>query len=122
MSVVINYKNNSLKPKFGNLIFFVNEKFSLSILKRYLTKSENETIADLLKSHNLQKKIISIELNSKKKFFLISVKSNINSSHIENLGAEFFDYLKDVKQREFFINSSVLPYKLKNFIGYFLHD
>ena len=39
MNVNISYKNNSSKIKPGNLIFFVDEKFSLSGLKKYFTKT-----------------------------------------------------------------------------------
>ena len=121
MSIVINYKNNSSKSKLGNLIFFVDEKYSLSALKMYFTKSENKFIGDVLKSQNLKKKIISFDLSSKKRIFLVSVKKNIKNSQIENLGAEFFNYLKDVKNKEFQINSDVVPIYLKNFLGNFLH-
>ena len=121
MSIKITYKNETSKSKFNNLVFFVNEKYNLLSLKRYFAKSEYEFICDLLKSQNLTKKIISFHLNANKKIFLISVKTNIKSSQIENLGAEFFNYLKDVKQKEFQINSDLVPVKLKNFVGYFLH-
>ncbi|WP_440633938.1 leucyl aminopeptidase [Candidatus Pelagibacter sp. HIMB1485] len=121
MNVVINYKNNSLKSKVGNLIFFVDEKHSLSGLKIHFTKSENEFINNILKSQNLKKKIISFDLSSKKKIFLISIKKNIKNSKIENLGADFFNYIKDIKNKEFHIISDAVPIKLKNFLGYFLH-
>ena len=67
MSIIISYKNSLSKAKNGNLIFFVDEKYSLSGLKKYFTKSENEFIEDLIKSKNLSKKIISFDLSSKKK-------------------------------------------------------
>ena len=121
MSVVINYKNNSSKSKLGNFIFFVDEKYSLSRLKVHFTKSENEFISDVLKSQNLKKKIISFDISSKKKIFLISIKRDIKNSQIENLGAEFFNYLKDFKNKEFQIISDAVSIKLKNFLGYFLH-
>ena len=121
MSIVISYKNNLSKNKFCNFIYFVDEKFNLSSLSKYFTKSENKIIIDLLKSQNLTKKIISFDLSSKKKIFLVSINSDITSSEMENLGAKFFIYLKDIKQRAFQINSDVMPTKLKSFVGYFLH-
>ena len=36
MSIKINYKKNLSKIKFGNLIFFVDEKYNLSGLKNIL--------------------------------------------------------------------------------------
>ena len=121
MSIAISYKKNLSKVNFGNFIFFVDEKYTLSDLSKFFTKNDNKFIGDVLKSQNLSKKIISLDLSSKKKIFLISLKKNIKSSEVENLGARFFDYLKDVKQTEFLINSDSVPRKIKNFVGYFLH-
>ena len=121
MSITVSYKKNLSKNKVGNLIFFVDEKYSISVLNKYFSKIENRFIGDILKSQNLSKKIVSFDLSSKKKIFLISVKKNVKSSEVENLGAEFFNYLKDIKIKEFQINSEAVPIKLKNFLGYFLH-
>jgi leucyl aminopeptidase len=121
MSVVISYKNKVSNTKFGNLIFFVNEKFNLKVLKKYFNKNENEFITDVIKSQNLSKKIISFDLNSKKKIFLISINNNANLSQVQNLGAEFFNYLKNFKQKEFQLNSDIVPIKEKNLVGHFLH-
>ena len=118
MSIFISYKNKSSKAKTSNFIFFVDEKFSLTGLKKHFTDNENGFINDVIKSQNLSKKIISFDINSKKKIFLISVKSIINLSQVENLGAEFFNYLKDIKQKEFIIDSDVNASKLKDFVGY----
>jgi leucyl aminopeptidase len=121
MSLVINYKNTSSKTKSGNLIFFVDEKYTLSGLTKYINKTEKDFIQDVLKSKDLTKKIISFDLNSKKKILLISIKTNISSYQVENLGGKFFNYLKEIKQQEFLLCSDLMPTKLKNFIGYFLH-
>ncbi|WP_440919839.1 leucyl aminopeptidase [Candidatus Pelagibacter sp.] len=121
MSIVISYKKNLSKVNLGNFVLFVDENYTLSDLSKYFTKEENQFINDVLKSQNLSKKIVSFDLNSKKKIFLISLKKNIKSFEIENLGAKFFHYLKDVKQTEFIINSNNAPSKIKNFVGYFLH-
>ena len=104
MSVEISYKKSLPKSKFGNFIFFVDEKYTLLEPKKHFNKSENEFIRDILKSQNLSKTILSIDLSSKKKIFLISVKKNISSSQVENLGAEFFNYLKDLKQKNFILS------------------
>ena len=121
MSIVINYKKNTPKIKFGNFIFFVDEKYNLSGLKKYFNRTENDFIRDVLKSQNLSKNIISFDLSSKKKIFLISIKNNLNFFQVENLGADFFNFLKDIKQYEILINTDFLSTKLNNFVGYFLH-
>ena len=101
MYIAINYKNNVSKTNIRNLIFFVDEKYKLLGLKKYFTKAENNLIVDLLKSQNLSKKIISLDLSSKKKIFLISIEKNISSSKAENLGADAYNFLKDYKQKIF---------------------
>jgi len=121
MSIEISYKKNLSKSNYGNLVFFVDEKYTLLGLKKYFNKSEIQSIADLVKSQNLSKKISSFDLSSKKRIFLISVNKNISSSQVESLGADFYNFFKDIKKKEFQINSDVMPIKLKNFIGYFLH-
>ena len=69
MSVSITYKKNLSKSRSGNFIFFVDEKYSLSHLNKYFTNLENTFARNLLKSFNLTKKIISLDLSSKKKYF-----------------------------------------------------
>ena len=59
-----NKKSNDLK---GNLVFFVDEKFNINHLKKYISSSEYLYINDLLKNSDLKKNILSFELNSKKK-------------------------------------------------------
>ena len=69
MSINISYKKNLPKNKLSNLVFFVNEKYSIQGLKKNFNTSEIKFIEDVLKSQNLSKKIISLDLSSKKKFF-----------------------------------------------------
>ncbi len=121
MSVIINYKTSSVKKKLSNLILFIDEKFNISSLKEYLSNSEYSFISDLIKTKDLKKKILSFDINSKRKIILVSIKKNNKSSDIENLGAKFFDLFKDLKQNEYNLNSDSLSNNLRNFIGYFLH-
>ena len=121
MSVSINYKNSNTKSENTNEILFVDEKFKITNLKKQLKSSEYSFINDLLKSKNLNKKIIKFDLSSKKKIILISLKKNIKTSGIENLGANFFEFIKDLKQKDFHINSDFSPTQHENVIGYFLH-
>ena len=121
MSIVISYKKNIAKSTIRNLLYFVDDKYNISGIKKCFTKLESKFIGEFLKSQNLSKEIISFDLSSKKKIILISLRSNINSAKVENLGAKFFNYLKDFKQKEFLIDSDVVPVKIKNFVGLFLH-
>ena len=90
MSVQINYKNNGSKKPTNNIILFVDEKFNVSHIKKYISNTEFSYINDLLKNCDLSKKILFFELSSKKKIVLISVKKIIKFSDIESLGAELY--------------------------------
>ena len=73
MTISINYKKNYLKKDSSSLILFIDEKFNISGLKKYVSTSEYTYISDLLKNKDL-KKIYEFEINSKKKIILISLK------------------------------------------------
>jgi leucyl aminopeptidase len=121
MTVQINYKTISLKKTISNLILFVDEKFDISGLKKYISNSEFSYISDLLKNSDLKKDLLVFEINSKKTIFLASIKKNIKTSDIENLGAKFHGYIDYDKKNDYVINSDTVSSKIKNFLGYFLH-
>ena len=73
MSVTINYKVNSSKKKSSNLILFSDEKFTISSLKKYISKNEYLYISDLMKNRDLKGKIQSFDISSKKKIILIFI-------------------------------------------------
>ncbi len=121
MAVQINYKKTGLKSKINNLVLFVDEKFNVSGLKKFTSKSEFDYISDLLKSSDLNKKILIFKINSKKSIILISIKKDLKTFEVENLGAELYGLIKKEKKYEYFIISDSINNKIKNFIGYFLH-
>ena len=105
MTVSINYKNNLSKKSISNLVLFVDEKYNILTLKKHIPGSHYSSVLDLIKSQNLKKKIISIDINSKTKIILVSLKKNLTSSEAENLGAKFYDLFKDIKKTKFKINN-----------------
>jgi len=121
MAIQINYNNKAKKQSNSNLVLFVDEKFNILSLKNHLSNSEYNFVSDLLKVADLKKKIIAFDLNSKKKIILISLKKDLLNSDAENLGAKFYDIFKDLKQRNYIINSDTIRSKSNNIIGYFLH-
>ena len=121
MSIQINYKKNVSKKPSNNLVLFSDEKFTINSSKKYISSSEFSYVNDLLKSSDLNKNIFVFELSSKKKIVLISIKKDIKSTDIENLGAEFYGRINYGKNSEYFVNSDSIISKNKNFIGYFLH-
>jgi leucyl aminopeptidase len=101
MSIQINFKNYGSNKTPANLVLFVDEKFNISNLKKYLSNFEFSYIADLLKNSDLKKDILFFEVNSKKSIFLVSIKKDIKISDIENLGAKFHSYINYDKKKEY---------------------
>ncbi len=121
MSIKINFKNKISNKALSNLVLFTDEKFNINLIKRYITGSEFSYINDLIKASDLDKNLFIFELSSKKKIVLISIKKNIKTFDIENLGAEFYSRINYEKRSEYFINTDSIIYTNKNFIEHFLH-
>ena len=121
MTVQINYKNKFTKKETSNLVLFVDEKFNISTLKKHILSSEYSYILDLVKTKDTKKKIVTFDINSKKKIILVAFKNKLTNSDAENLGAKFYDLFKDSKSHNYNINTDTVPNSYKNFIGYFLH-
>ena len=121
MSVQINYKTSGSKNNSQNLVLFVDEKYNIRELKKKISNSEFIYISDLLKNSDQKKDLLVFEINSKKTIFLISIKKEIKTSDIENLGAKFHGYIDYEKKNDYLLNSDTISSKIKNFLGYFLH-
>jgi len=122
MTIKISYSKKIKNNVNSNTVLFVNDKFNISNLKKYISNSEFSYISDLLKTSDLKKNIFVYEVNSKKKIVLISIKNNLKTSEIENLGAEFYARVNYGKSCEYYINSdTVVTGKNSNFLGHFLH-
>ena len=119
MTVQFNY--NNAKKNSHNVVLFVDEKFNILALKKYILSKEYSFIEDLLKITDFNKQIVPIDINSKKKIILVSLKKNLSNSEAETLGAKFYDQFKDLKQTDYSINTETIPNKSKNLLGYFLH-
>ena len=70
MTVQINYKNSGSKKILANFILFVDEKFNISSLKKYISNHEFLYISDLVKTMNIKKNLLVFNINSKKKIML----------------------------------------------------
>ena len=121
MSIKINYSKKAINKSSNNLVFFTDEKFNISNLKKYISITDFSYINDLLKTSDLKKSILVFEVNSKKKIILISIKKDLKSFDVENLGAEFYRYINYGKNSEYFINPDSIIGKHENFADYFLH-
>ncbi len=67
MSIKINYTKKTVSKSSSNLVLFVEEKFNITNLKKYLSNTELSYINDLLKTSDLKKNMLLFEINSKKK-------------------------------------------------------
>jgi leucyl aminopeptidase len=121
MSIKINYTNKVNGNSLSNFVLFVDEKFNINSLKKHFSSSEFSYTHDLLKNSDLKKNLLVFEVSSKKKIVLISIKKDLKSFDIENLGSEFYGRINYGKNSEYFINSDSINSKYKNFINYFLH-
>ena len=119
MTVQILYKNNDNSK---NQVLFVEENYNTNTIKKHLSGVELSYIKEILKNSDLKKKILSLDLNSKKRLILVSVKKKLESSDIENLGADFYNYVKSRNINKLSIISNTLNSRSeKDFIGLFLH-
>ena len=121
MSIQINYKNDNFTKHSTNLVLFVDENFNINGLKKHLSNSEFSYISDLLKNSDTKRDLLFFEINSKKTIFLVSVKKDLKTSDIENLGAKFHGYINYDKKNDYLVNSDTLNSKIENSVGYFLH-
>ena len=69
MTVQINYKTSRSKKVLSNLVLFVNEKFNINSLKKYISNSEFSYISDLIKNSDLKKIYLFSKLTQKKQYF-----------------------------------------------------
>ncbi len=121
MTVQINYKSIISKNIAGNHVFFVDESFNISGIKKNISINEYSHLSDLLKVREKKKKILSFEISSKKTIFLVSIKKDINVSNLEKLGAEFYDFTTKFKENSYLVFLDTINNSNKNSIGNFLH-
>jgi len=118
MTVQILYKN---KDNSNNLVLFAEEGFNISGLKKHISNMEYSYLNDLLKTFDLKKSLLVFEVSSKRKIILISIKKNLETSDVENLGAEFYSYINYGNKGEFNLIADTIKSNIDDFIGYFLH-
>ena len=121
MSVTIYYNKNLSKKNSSNIVLFLDEKFTISGLKKHISGSDYSFISDLIKTKDTKNNMLSFDINSKRKIILVAIKKNIKNSDLENLGAKFYDHFKNLKQNDYILNSDTVANGLSHIIGYFLH-
>jgi len=117
MSIKINYLKNTNNNS-NNLVFFVKNKFQTNCLKFFFNKDKLKSIDNILKIKNIEKKILSFELDSKKTIILIKIEKEVAS---ENLGADFYGFIKQDKLSNFNLFVDNVEYLSEDFINNFLY-
>ena len=77
MNILVNLKKKALNKLNANLILFVDEKFNINGLKKYISNSEYSYILDLLNNKDTKRKIITFDISSKKKILLVSFQVDV---------------------------------------------
>jgi len=123
MTVQVFYKNKAKSSNLGVIALFVDEKFQIKNVSGFLSKNETSYIEKVLKNKkNTKETIISFNINEKTTIILISLKKDLKSFDVENLGALFYNFIKNNLFKDLsIITDSVKSKPGKDFIGRFMH-
>ena len=123
MTVQVVLKNKAKSSNPGVFVLFTEDKFEIKNIGIFLSKNEKSFVAKILKNRNNTKEnIISLNLNEKTTLVLISLKKDLKSSNVENLGAEFYNFIKKNSFKDIsIVSESVKSKPGKDFIGRFMH-
>ena len=123
MSVQVVYKNKAKSGNLGVIALFADEKFRIKNTNGFLSKNETSYIERILKNKkNTKEKIVSFNINEKTTVILISLKKDLKGFDVENLGAEFYNFVKKNSFKDVsIITESVKSKPGKDFIGRFMH-
>ena len=119
MSVQVVYKNLNKLTNSGVFALFVDEKYKINSINKFFSSRELLFIKNFLKNKNLKEsKFWMFNLSEKKTIILISSKEKSETKDQENLGAEFFNFLKNNNLNSLTIYSNFLSDK---FFCHFVH-
>ncbi len=123
MTVQVNYINKAKSSDLSVITLFTEEKFQIKNISNYFSKDEVYYFERILKNKkNTKESIISFNLNDKSTVILIEIKKNLKGYGVENLGAQFYSYIKKNKIKNISIYSESIKNKPgKDFIGRFMH-
>jgi len=115
MTIKINYLTNRNNKNVTNHVFFVKDFFKSisSSLKSFFSETEIKYVNQILKKKNSKKNFLFFDLNEKKTIILAKVTKDHKA---ENLGAAFYDFIKENN----FNNVSIYDQTTKNLDNDFL--
>ena len=123
MTVQVLYKNKVKSSNLGVIALFAEDKFQIKNASSFLSKNEFSYVEKILKNKKKTKEnIISLNINEKTTLILVSIKKDLKGFDVENLGAEFYNFVK----KNLFNNVSIFAESVKikpgkDFIGRFIH-
>ena len=123
MTIQVVYKNKAKSSNQDVIAVFANENFEIKNARGLLSKNETSSLEKILKNKKKTKEnIISFNINEKTTIILVSLKKDLKSFDVENLGAAFYNFIK----KNLFNNLSIITDSIKSkpgkdFIGRFMH-
>ena len=94
MTVQVVYKNKAKSSNSGVIALFADEKFQIKNRGDFLSNNEFSYIEKISKSKkNTKDNIISFNINEKTTIILIAIKKDLKSFNVENLGANFYNFI-----------------------------
>ncbi len=118
MSVQVVYKNSKKKANSKVHAVFTDDNFKI-IHSNSLSKSELLFIKKLVNFKNINSnKIIHFNLFNNKIIILVAIKKNLKINDFENLGANFYEYIRKNSLKEISISNNHVD--LDHFI-HFVH-
>jgi len=118
MTLKINYIDKLSKTSSTNLAIFVEEKVNTKLLANFFSKKQISYIEQMLKKKTFEKKINSFDLDIKKSIIFITLSKN---SNYQNLGANFYDFVKNNNLDNISILFESISNLNKNSVNNFLH-
>ncbi len=123
MTVQVIYKNKVKSSNSGVIALFAEDKFQFKNTGNFLSKKESSYVEKILKNKkNTKEEIISLNMNEKTTLIFISLKKDLKGFDVENLGANFYSFIKKNSIKDVSIICESLKIKPgKDFIGRFIH-
>ena len=95
MTVQVFYKNKINSKSSNVFALFTDENFKIQKIGAYFSKKEVSFIKKIIRNNKISKKTISsFNLNENSSVILIPLKKNLTSPEVEQIGADFYKFIK----------------------------
>ena len=124
MTVQVFYKNKINSKSSNVFALFTDENFKIQKIGAYFSKKEVSFIKKIIRNNKISKKTISsFNLNENSSVILIPLKKNLTSPEVEQIGADFYKFIKLNLFTEVTFDTKNIPTNQKRFniLEEFLH-